>query len=192
MMLKTPDFGDIKRASLSESTLILISTDSLRNAAYRRSQLNGQARSIQQAKSLGQSTIFLSHSHKDHTLALGFAQLLQDAGCRVYIDWLDGEMPERPNKETAVRIQLKIKENDYFVYLATEYSSKSRWCPWEIGYADGVKITDRIVIAPTRDRSATYGQEYLGLYRHIDLASDGQLAVFDPNMSNGRYAKTIW
>lgn len=170
----------------------MISIDSLRSASYRRSQFNVHAKSVQQAKSVGQSTIFLCHSHQDRTLALGFAQLLQDAGCRVYIDWLDSEMPGKPNKETAARIQLKIKENEYFVYLATENSSKSRWCPWEIGYSDGVKVMDRLIIAPTRDRSNTYGQEYLDLYRRIEFSSDGQLAVFDPNMTNGRYAKNIW
>ncbi|WP_204934978.1 toll/interleukin-1 receptor domain-containing protein [Stutzerimonas nitrititolerans] len=170
----------------------MISSDSLRNASYRRSQFNTQARSIQQAKSIGQSTIFLCHSHKDQAFALGFAQLLQDAGCRVYIDWLDGDMPERPNKETAARIQQKINENEYFVYLATGNSSRSRWCPWEIGYADGVKVNDKIVIAPTRDNSGSYGQEYLDLYRRIDVASDGHLAVFDPNSTSGHYARNIW
>lgn len=170
----------------------MITIDSLRNASYRRSHFNTQNKSIQQAKSAGQSTIFLCHSHKDHTLALGFAQMLQDAGCRVYIDWLDSEMPDIPNKETAARIQLKIKESEYFVYLATENSSKSRWCPWEIGYADGVKITDKIVIAPTRDRSGAYGQEYLELYQRIEIASDGSLAIFDPNKTNGHYARNIW
>ncbi|WP_449125420.1 toll/interleukin-1 receptor domain-containing protein [Pseudomonas viridiflava] len=170
----------------------MISTDSLRSASYRRSQFNVQARSIQQAKNLGHSTIFLCHSHKDQNLALGFAQLLQEAGCKVYIDWLDADMPERPNKDTATRIQHQIKENDYFVYLATENSSRSRWCPWEIGFADGVKLNDKIVIAPTQDTRGTYGQEYLDLYRRVDVASDGQLAVFDPNMKNGRYARTVW
>lgn len=118
--------------------------------------------------------------------------MLQDAGCRVYIDWLDSEMPDIPNKETAARIQRKIKESEYFVYLATENSSKSRWCPWEIGYADGVKITDKLVIAPTRDRSGAYGQEYLELYQRIEIASDGSLAIFDPSKTNGHYARNIW
>lgn len=171
----------------------MITTDSLRGASYKRAQFNSITRSVQQAKILGQSTIFLCHSHKDHTLALGFAQLLQEAGCKVYIDWLDSEMPEKPNKETAVRIQHKIKENDYFVYLATENSSKSRWCPWEIGYADGVKVTNKIVIAPTKDRTNAYGQEYLELYQRIEIASNGSLAIFDPGMTtNGRYANSIW
>jgi len=102
-------------------------------------------------------------------------------------------MPEKPNKETAARIQLKIKENDYFVYLATENSSKSRWCPWEIGYADGVKVTNKIVIAPTKDRTNAYGQEYLELYQRIEIASNGSLAIFDPGMTtNGRYANSVW
>lgn len=51
-------------------------------------------------------------------------------------------MPERPNKETAQRIQGKIREIDYFLFLATENSGASRWCPWEIGYADSQKPAD--------------------------------------------------
>ncbi|WP_081963185.1 toll/interleukin-1 receptor domain-containing protein [Pseudomonas sp. ML96] len=164
----------------------MISTDSLRNAAFGRSRFNTQG------KLAGQSTIFLCHSHKDQNLAFGFSQMLQNAGCKVYIDWLDEEMPETPNKETAIRIRQKIKENEYFVYLATENSSRSRWCPWEIGYADGVKVLDRIIIVPTRDRATSYGQEYLGIYRRLDIASDGQLAIFDPVTNAGRYVRNIW
>jgi hypothetical protein len=43
----------------------------------------------------------------------------------------------------------------------------SRWCPWELGYADGVKTHERIIMIPTQDGYASYGSEYLDLYTYI-------------------------
>ena len=37
------------------------------------------------------------------------------------------------------------------MYLATPNSAKSRWCPWEIGYADGKKDPRSIVVIATSD-----------------------------------------
>ena len=118
--------------------------------------------------------------------------MLQDAGCRVYIDWLDSEMPDIPNKETAARIQLKIKESEYFVYLATENSSKSRWCPWEIGFADGKKVYDRIAIIPTQDNLGHfYGNEYLNLYNKIDVSSGHTGLAFFDTRGNGKWVRNL-
>lgn len=117
---------------------------------------------------------------------------MQDAGCSVYIDCIDQEMPERPNRETAARIKAKIVENDYFMFLATETSMRSRWCPWEIGYADGVKKVDNIIITPTSTGYSTHGSEYFDLYRRLVIADDGELAIFDPGKnSNGQYARAL-
>jgi hypothetical protein len=89
-------------------------------------------------------------------------------------------MPESTNEETAAKIQQKIRDLDYFVFLATENSMASRWCPWEIGYADGKKPRDRILIVPTSDNGSTHGNEYIQLYRRIDMTSSGSLEVFRP------------
>lgn len=91
-------------------------------------------------------------------------------------------MPPKPNTDTANKIKSKISQLTWFLYLATENSATSRWCPWEIGYADGVKNTDMIVIIPTRDRDGrNYGNEYLDLYRHISRSTEGELGVFRPS-----------
>src|SRR5262249_25705220 len=87
---------------------------------------------------------------------------------------------ETPNRETAKRIQAKIIELDWFLFLATANSMSSRWCPWEIGYADGKKQIDQIFIIPTQDGQKTHGNEYLQLYRRIDLAATGQLGTWRP------------
>ena len=91
-------------------------------------------------------------------------------------------MPSKPNRETAQKIKDKIKRVDWFLYLATANSASSRWCPWEIGYADGVKDIDKIVIIPTRDDAGrNHGNEYLDLYRKVNSAKGGGYGLFRPD-----------
>jgi hypothetical protein len=118
-------------------------------------------------------------------LAKGLVTLLAQAGWRTYIDWADTEMPETPDRETAKRIQQKIIELDFFLFLATANSMASRWCPWEIGYADGKKPIERIVMVPTADGSRTHGNEYLQLYRRLDFSDAQQLGVWQPGQTQG-------
>lgn len=133
---------------------------------------SGRTNSIIEAKAMHWRTAFLCHSHKDRDAALGLKSLLESQGASLYIDWLDQEMPEIPNQETAKRIRTKIVDSDLFLFLATPNSMASRWCPWEIGYADGKKSLDSILIVPTKDESGHYyGNEYLQLYRRIEPSS---------------------
>lgn len=137
-------------------------------------------RNLSEAKRVGAKTAFLCHSHKDRGLATGFVNLMAEAGVEIYVDWADEEMPATPDRRTAQRIQSKIVELRYFFFLATENSMKSRWCPWEIGYADGKKPINQIVIIPCTDGLTIHGNEYLGLYRSIDSQGLGQLVFRDP------------
>lgn len=138
------------------------------------------AKSLNEAKRANLRTVFLSHSHKDVTYAEGVAALLLEAGFEAYIDWQDGSMPEVPNDQTASTIKLRIQRADLFLFLATPSSTASRWCPWEIGYADGVKDVDDIIVAQTVDsRGKNYGNEYLGLYRSLDISTNGRVAIWD-------------
>lgn len=129
---------------------------------------------------MGVKTAFLCHSHHDADLAKGLVHSLSDADLRVYIDWQDAEMPRTPNRETAQRIKQKIIDLDFFLVLATQNSMASRWCPWEIGYADGNKQLDRILIDGSRQ---THGNEYLQLYRQINLSDKNELAVWQPGQN---------
>ena len=160
-----------------------ISVDALRTAAAR--PTGPAVRSLSEARSLGAKTVFLCHSHRDVDLARGLVTLLAQTGWRVYIDWADTEMPATPDRETAMRIQQKIVELQYFLFLATANSMASRWCPWEIGYADGKKPIERIVIVPTVEAGRTHGNEYLQLYRHLDFSDARQLAVWQPGQTHG-------
>lgn len=92
----------------------------------------------------------------------------------LYIDWQDPYMPDTPDETTANRIRAMIREADVFLFLATNDSMVSRWCPWELGFADGVKRNEQIALIATRDASGNYyGNEYLQLYRRIDQANVG-------------------
>lgn len=122
---------------------------------------------------------FLCHSHKDEELVKGLLVIFEEAGLDLYVDWRDHSMPETPNGETARKIQEKIKSSDVFLFLATANSKASRWCPWEIGFADSSQ--KGIYIIPTADGYSTYGNEYLELYSHIDSGTykiDGRPGYF--------------
>ena len=45
------------------------------------------------------------------------------------------------------------------------------------------KHIDRILVVPTRDGVKTHGNEYMQLYRRIDMSDIGQLAVWQPGDS---------
>ena len=96
-----------------------------------------------------QTTAFLSHAHEDRKLAKDLRDLLHEYGVSIYIDWEDQEMPSRPDRRTAQRIKNKIGTCDWFLFLATRNSKVSRWCPWEIGYADQRKTPDKVDVVPT-------------------------------------------
>ena len=83
--------------------------------------------------------IFLSHSHKDRDIIEDALAFLLAWGQYVYVDWLDEAMPLSTSAETADKIKIKIKTLDKFIVLLTENSKESKWVPWELGYADGVK-----------------------------------------------------
>jgi len=145
--------------------------------------------SMQRSASAGQvKSAFLCHSHRDETIVKGLIALFQERGVDLYIDWKDHTMPDTPNVETAKKIQDAIRGRDLFLFLATANSKASRWCPWEIGYADSSRR--RIYIISTVDDSGTYGNEYLELYARIDEGSCGAqqgLAVFGAGMDKGEW-----
>lgn len=133
-------------------------------------------------------TAFLCHSHQDEELVKGLIVVFQEQGLTLYVDWLDHEMRETPNQKTARKIQAKIQSSDVFLFLATANSRASRWCPWEIGFADARQ--KGIFIIPTEDNYITYGNEYLQLYPKVDKGSaDGRsgYGVFQPGSNSGSW-----
>ncbi len=164
----------------------------LRSASAGFRKYASEALTETRATQLGMKTAFLCHSHKDAQYAEGLVAELRDQGWKIYIDWKDNTMPEHPNADTADKIQSRIKSLNYFLYLATPNSNSSRWCPWEIGYADGVKARSRMFLIQTQDDNGhVYGAEYLELYQSIDRANSGRLAAFDPGATQGTLVQNL-
>ncbi|WP_431309586.1 toll/interleukin-1 receptor domain-containing protein [Bradyrhizobium iriomotense] len=90
-------------------------------------------KSLREARAQKERTAFFCHSTKDNDLARGLVKLLQDSEWQVYVDYEDTALPERPDRETARRLRDAIRASNYFLFLATPNSVRSRWCPWEIG-----------------------------------------------------------
>ena len=173
-----------------QHVIMPISIATLRQSS--KSSTAGRVRKLTEARSLGLRSVFLCHSHNDAELVEGLLALFARSGWQVYVDWEDTSLPEKPNRETAIRIQQKIVELDLFLFLATPNSTTSRWCPWEIGYANGRKPIDSIIVCPTSDGSMTHGNEYLDLYRRLDLSDQGRLAVWQPGDStNGIFLSSL-
>jgi hypothetical protein len=114
---------------------------------------------------------FLCHSHDDKKLVEGLIVLFNQLNIELFVDWKVPSMHDTPNAATAKKIQDAIRSYELFLFLATAKSKASRWCPWEIGYADSSKR--RILILCTVDGAGTYGNEYLQLYEKIDSTIPG-------------------
>jgi hypothetical protein len=117
--------------------------------------------------------IFLSHSVKDADIVLGTLATLEAFGFSVYVDWVvDPEMKrEHVTTKTAAVLRHRMGQCELLLYLKTENSADSTWMPWELGYFDALK--GRVGILPVVKASlATFvGNEYLGLYPYVDVAT---------------------
>ncbi len=129
-------------------------------------------------------SIFLSHSHKDRDLVRGLLYHFAQLGISLYVDWQDSSMPRVTSRETADRIKARIDGLDGFIIFATRNALVSRWVPWEVGIADTRKSLQSVAIIPVADPQGSFhGNEYLQLYRRIELGPNNQLQIFKPNSS---------
>ena len=63
-----------------------------------------------------------------------------------------------------------MKQSKCLSYLTTKNIAKSKWCPWELGYFDGLKQS-KCCILPIMEYGSNFcGQEYLGLYSYLEYA----------------------
>jgi hypothetical protein len=156
------------------------------SSAAARSYRTAFSRTLSEARGKREATAFLSHSHQDKEYAKGLQVLLREHGWEVYVDWEDSGMPDTPNRETAATVQRRINEFDWFLFLSTPNAALSKWCPWELGYADKSKGYDRILIIATVDASGREsGREYIQLYRRVEMATGNILAAFPAGMTKG-------
>lgn len=131
---------------------------------------NESMRIIAKSEHQENKNIFLSHSSKDEKYLSSIIDLLQEYGGKVYIDKLDKDLPNTTNHETAVKLKDRISSIDKFILFATKNSKESKWMPWELGLADGVKDYSKIAILPSAENKNEENwaeQEYLGIYQKI-------------------------
>ena len=117
--------------------------------------------------------IFLSHSYLDKVHVLALVKLFNIHQFSVYVDWLEDNQLNREdvNVHTANLLRNRMKHSKCLSYLTTENITKSKWCPWEIGYFDGLKQS-KCCILPVMEYGCEFnGQEYLGLYPYLEYAS---------------------
>ena len=123
-------------------------------------------------KAIKQYDVFLSHSYQDKKRIVSLVKLFNKAGYSVYVDWIDDKQLDRNNVgvNTAQTLRERMEVSLCLAYVATSNTAESKWCPWELGYADGSK-DGRCCILPIMENVDSYqGQEYLGLYPYIDYA----------------------
>lgn len=109
--------------------------------------------------------LFLSYNHKDITLAKAIYQELQNQGISVYADFIDLSFKPIVDKNTAKILCDKIANCKALAYIHTENAKNSKWCPWEIGLASGLKDFKCVIIpAIVKDDNEFDRQEYLTLY----------------------------
>ena len=136
------------------------------------------------------TTIFLSHSHKDKDLIQPAIAFLRSHGVKVYVDWMDEGMPDVVSGETAKKIKQKIGEQKKFLVLVTENSKDSRWVPWELGYADPVKGMSHIASFPVAEKEDFAQNEYMRIYPKIYFVG-GTWYVWQDDPTNLTYL-TDW
>lgn len=133
------------------------------------------------------SSVFISHSHKDGDLVEYLVAVLTKLKIDVYVDWLDDQLSYPPTGETANKIKDMIRSNKKFILLATNNGIESKWCNWELGIGDVHKYIDDIALLPIADNSGIWrGNEYLQIYPYVDkkyksLEWDNEYLVVYPN-----------
>jgi hypothetical protein len=117
--------------------------------------------------------VFLSHSITDRELVRGTMELLRRKGLTVYVDWVSDADLERNAQEvaTAVTVKARMRRCDSLLYIHSEHSRSSRWCPWELGYFDALKHPEnRVFVFPITAKEESYeGQSYLRLYEALEI-----------------------
>lgn len=116
--------------------------------------------------------VFLSHSSNEpEEILLGIKKLLEDVDMTVYVDkYTDPNMSlVAVTSQTAETLRRRMRQSKALLYVYSQYSTKSRWMPWELGYFDGLK--GKVGVIPVlEDNEKFEGEEYLNLYPCGDQA----------------------
>lgn len=115
--------------------------------------------------------IFLSHSYLQASEIYILKGQLELFGFSVYVDWIEDKELSRDNvsRETAIRLQTRMRNCKSLIYAHSIESTASKWMPWELGYFDG--YNGIVAILPIEEHESGMnnytGQEYLSIYPYI-------------------------
>jgi hypothetical protein len=138
----------------------------------------------------GTFDVFVSHSSSYAQLIYGLRRMLEAQGLNVYVDWLDDPQLDRTHvtARTARLLRSRMLGSASLIYATSRASQSSRWMPWELGYFDAAKGSDKVSIMPIEDgRPGTFeGEEYLGLYKTIQKSiAPGDTRAYAVNAIRG-------
>lgn len=133
-----------------------------------------------------QFDIFLSYNISDLNVVKGIYYVLSKMGFKVYLDCIvDPDMKRNEtDKNTARRLQNRLKNSKSLIYAQSPEAGKSNWMPWELGVVDG--HTGKCMIMPVTKEAqqVTPRREYLLLYPYIKpYGIDDKMKVFTDSYS---------
>lgn len=115
--------------------------------------------------------IFLCHSTKDQEEIRALKAFYENQGKSAYVAEINDPqiILDGINKTTAEVLQNRMQNSDNLYYVLSKNSQNSKWMPWELGFFDGEKGSDKIKVVPIVDKNdyevlGFSGQEYLELY----------------------------
>lgn len=136
-------------------------------------------------------SVFISHKHDDLDDlkdVIGFLE--KEFNVIAYIDSRDLSMPERTSGETAEKIKDRIKKCERFILLATDGAVESKWCNWELGFADAIKGR-KVVLFPMKEKGSNYkGNEYMEIYSYITYFDGQEKCNSGEKVKEGYYVMT--
>lgn len=114
--------------------------------------------------------VFISHKHEEDEYVYRLKDILERYGFTGYVDWEDNSMPLTTDSETAIKLKTRIEKSRKFILIATEPAIGSKWCNWELGFADAYKYIDHLALFPVKGNFGNYeGGEYLRIYPSIQI-----------------------
>lgn len=156
----------IRRSFLHKAASSRNITNSFAGEYLRNAELNASQMSFD---------IFLSHRFLDAREIYILAELIENCGLSVYIDWkIDPEMDRgKVTSRTALKLKQRMRQSRSLIFVTSKNSNDSKWMPWELGFMDA--RTSRVSILPVIDdlnnENNFEGQEYLEIYPKLRFLS---------------------
>lgn len=130
--------------------------------------------------------VFISYNINDIDVAKALYHFLRERyGFKVYADFIDPSLDRKDvSKRSAIILSNRINSCKILIYIHSNNSAKSKWCPWEIGLASGLKNFNCLVLPLIEDDDNEFvRQEYLTLYPWLTI---------NPSLNGDNKTKYLW